>query len=68
MFMLIAVISIVILLASFAYLVEFARASRRDSLFLPASSGGARRARRVTGVYTRGPQEELTLVGAAYRE
>lgn len=63
MLMFVTGISIVVLLASLAYLWEFARASRRDSLFMPAPTGGARRARRVTGVYTRGPQEEFTLVG-----
>ncbi|WP_308166138.1 MULTISPECIES: hypothetical protein [Actinomadura] len=48
------VIGLVGLLASLAYLAEFARASRRDALFLPAPDGRSRRARRVTGMYTRG--------------
>ncbi|WP_242906341.1 hypothetical protein [Actinomadura terrae] len=48
------VIGLVGLLASLAYLADFAWASRRDALFVPASSGSSRRARRVTGMYTRG--------------
>ncbi|POM22843.1 hypothetical protein BTM25_50480 [Actinomadura rubteroloni] len=36
------------------WLVDFARASRNDSLFQPASSAHARRARRLTGMYVRG--------------
>ncbi|WP_245623131.1 hypothetical protein [Spirillospora albida] len=57
-------LAIVIMLTAFAgvllslvylfYLWDFARASRRDALFLPASDRRARRARRVTGMYTRG--------------
>ncbi|WP_231333805.1 hypothetical protein [Actinomadura graeca] len=47
-------IALVGLLAALAYLVDFARASRRDALFHPASDRRARRARRVTGMYTRG--------------
>ncbi|MFC6884653.1 MULTISPECIES: hypothetical protein [Actinomadura] len=42
------------LLASVLYLADFARASRRDALFLPASNRRARRARKVTGMYIRG--------------
>ncbi|MBW8484760.1 hypothetical protein [Actinomadura parmotrematis] len=42
----------VVLLA--VLLADFARASRRDSIFLPPDSSGTRRARRVTGMYTRG--------------
>ncbi|MFA1545680.1 hypothetical protein [Actinomadura chokoriensis] len=41
------------LLGGLAYLWDFSRASRRDALFLPASDGRARRARRVTGMYVR---------------
>ena len=40
-------------LAGLVYLWDFSRASRRDALFLPASNRGARRARRVTGMYVR---------------
>lgn len=36
-----------------AVLWSFARASRRDALFLPASDRSARMARRVTGMYVR---------------
>ncbi|MFD0688981.1 hypothetical protein [Actinomadura fibrosa] len=48
------VLGLIGLLASLVYLWDFARASRRDALFLPASDRRARRARRVTGMYTRG--------------
>ncbi|MEV4678339.1 MULTISPECIES: hypothetical protein [Actinomadura] len=41
------------LLGGLVYLWDFSRASRRDALFLPASDGRARRARRVTGMYVR---------------
>lgn len=44
------------LLMSLVWLWDFARASRRDALFLPASDRRARRARRVTGMYTRGSE------------
>ncbi|TDD79973.1 hypothetical protein [Actinomadura rubrisoli] len=50
----VVVFALVGLLASTIYLWDFARASRRDALFLPASDRRARRARRVTGMYTRG--------------
>jgi hypothetical protein len=44
------------LLASLVGLLEFARVSRGDNLYLPATSGSARRARRLTGMYARGGQ------------
>ncbi|TDC62348.1 hypothetical protein E1200_26045 [Actinomadura sp. GC306] len=40
-------------LAGLVYLWDFSRASRYDSLFLPACDRRARRARRVTGMYVR---------------
>ncbi|MFD0902484.1 hypothetical protein [Actinomadura sediminis] len=40
-----------------AVLWSFARASRRDALFLPASGRSARMARRVTGMYVRDYQQ-----------
>ncbi|MEV5826267.1 hypothetical protein AB0L25_11885 [Spirillospora sp. NPDC052242] len=40
-----------------AVLWSFARASRRDALFLPASDRSARMARRVTGMYVRDYQQ-----------
>ncbi|RSN41613.1 MULTISPECIES: hypothetical protein [Actinomadura] len=40
-----------------AVLWSFARASRRDALFLPASDRSARLARRVTGMYVRDDQQ-----------
>ncbi|WP_433335963.1 hypothetical protein [Spirillospora sp. CA-294931] len=49
-----AVAGLVVLMGLMIYLADFARASRRDSLFLPASSRGTRRARRVAGIYVRG--------------
>ena len=52
------------LLGGLAYLWDFSRASRRDALFLPASGGGARRARRVTGMYVRDyARDDDELVG-----
>jgi hypothetical protein len=55
MFFAVAVIfGLVGLLASLVGLLEFARASRGDNLYLPATSGSARRARRLTGMYARG--------------
>ncbi|SEG12614.1 hypothetical protein SAMN04489712_103309 [Thermomonospora echinospora] len=60
MFLIIAAVALIALVSSLVYLVEFARASRRDSLFAPADRGGVRRARRVTGMYVRGGQEQLT--------
>ncbi|QKW37762.1 hypothetical protein HUT06_30270 [Actinomadura sp. NAK00032] len=50
------------LLGGLVYLWDFSRASRRDALFLPASDGRARRARRVAGMYVRDyarPDDEL---------
>ncbi|REE95356.1 hypothetical protein [Thermomonospora umbrina] len=60
MFLIIAAVALVGFLSSLVYLVEFARASRHDSLFTPTDAGGFRRARRVTGMYVRGRDEELT--------
>ncbi|WP_131741261.1 hypothetical protein [Actinomadura roseirufa] len=60
------VFALVGLLASLIYLADFARASRRDALFLPASTRRARRARRVTGMYTRG-SEFLSVDGGGDR-
>jgi hypothetical protein len=57
MFIAVTGLALIGLLASLVYLVEFARASRGDSLFRPASTGRARRARRVTGMYARGTGE-----------
>ncbi len=54
MFIAVTAVALIGLLASLVYLAEFARASRGDALFHPASTGRARRARRVTGMYTRG--------------
>lgn len=59
MFLLFAALSLIAMVGAVGYLVEFARASRRDPLFGPAYGGGARRARRVTGMYTRGDEREL---------
>lgn len=53
MFMLIAALALIAFVSSVVYLLEFAQASRRDRLFLPAAGGGARRARRISGVYVR---------------
>lgn len=53
-------------LVGVAYLWDFSRASRRDALFLPASDRGARRARRVTGMYVRDyTRGDAELVGSA---
>ncbi|WP_329521631.1 hypothetical protein [Spirillospora sp. NBC_01491] len=46
--------------AGLVYLADFARSSRTDSLFLPASSRSARRARRLTGMYIRGTDLQQT--------
>ncbi|MFF5261003.1 hypothetical protein ACFY4C_18850 [Actinomadura viridis] len=67
MFIVMIVIGLIGLLASLVYLAEFARASRGDALFLPASTGSTRRARRVTGMYIRGPIEEMDLRGTGGR-
>lgn len=58
MFMLVAAVALIAFVSSIGYLALFARHSRRDSLFRPATGRGARRARRVTGMYTRGGEEE----------
>ncbi|HEY8482828.1 MAG TPA: hypothetical protein VIL71_23685 [Spirillospora sp.] len=50
-------------LAGLVYLWDFSRASRYDSLFLPAPDRRARRARRVTGVYVRNRHRVDHLVG-----
>jgi hypothetical protein len=63
MFIAVTAVALIGLLASLVYLVEFARASRGDALFLPASTGRARRARRVTGMYARGNVDDDQLVG-----
>ncbi|MEW2359829.1 hypothetical protein [Spirillospora sp. NPDC029432] len=57
MFIAVTAVALIGLLASLVYLAEFARASRRDSFRTPASTGSARRARRVTGMYARGTDE-----------
>lgn len=54
MFILVAAVALIAFASSLVYLAVFARHSRRDSLFHPAAGAGARRARRVTGMYTRG--------------
>ncbi|MFC5750037.1 hypothetical protein [Actinomadura rugatobispora] len=59
MFIIMTAVALIGLLASLVYLVEFARASRGDALFLPASTGRARRARRITGMYVRGNDDQL---------
>jgi hypothetical protein len=59
MFLLIAAVALVAFVSSLVYLVDFAMASRRDSLFAPADRRGVRRARRVTGMYVRGGPEQL---------
>ena len=58
MFMLVAAVALIAFVSSVVYLLEFARASRRDRLFLPAAGGGARRARRVSGMYFRDDEQE----------
>ena len=67
MFIAAMAVALIGLLASLVYLVEFARVSRSDALFMPASSRSARRARRVTGMYARGAHDvygdEGELVG-----
>lgn len=60
MFMLFAAIALIAFVSSVVYLLEFALASRRDSLRGPATGAGARRARRITGMYKRGEERELT--------
>ncbi|MFI0350506.1 hypothetical protein [Actinomadura sp. 9N407] len=57
MFIAVTGMGLIGLLVSLVYLVEFARASRGDALFRPASTGRARRARRITGMYARGTEE-----------
>jgi hypothetical protein len=68
----IVVVGLVALLASLVYLLDFARASRGDNLYLPATSGRARRARLVTGMYTRGAEsprdDEITFVARPYHD
>lgn len=49
--------------AGLVYLWDFSRASRRDSLFLPAPDRRAQRARKVTGMYVRDTRREDHLVG-----
>ncbi|MDL4816033.1 hypothetical protein [Actinomadura opuntiae] len=48
-------------LAALVYLWNFARASRRDTLFTPPTGRGARAARKVTGVYVRDYRQEGDL-------
>ncbi|WP_395106113.1 hypothetical protein [Actinomadura sp. SCN-SB] len=57
------VVGLVGLLASLVYLLDFARASRRDNLYMPATTGRARRARRVTGMYARSADGHPTFGG-----
>ncbi|MFC4912719.1 hypothetical protein [Actinomadura gamaensis] len=52
-----AVVALFMIVVALLYLVEFARASRRDALFGPAASRSARRARMVTGMYIRGGED-----------
>ncbi|WP_157431737.1 hypothetical protein [Actinomadura hibisca] len=62
MAVLVSVILVVVLaslLVTLVLLTAFASASRRDALFLQPSSTQTRWARRVTGMYTRGNDDEL---------
>ncbi|MQY08208.1 hypothetical protein [Actinomadura macrotermitis] len=52
-----AIAAIALVTLATILLADFARASRNDALFHPADSSGIRRARRVTGMYTRGSDE-----------
>ncbi|WP_018656836.1 hypothetical protein [Actinomadura flavalba] len=54
MIIVLAVAALVPVLLILTWLVDFARASRNDALFTPASSAQNRRARRLTGMYVRG--------------
>lgn len=61
-------IALVVLASSLVFLVEFARLSRRDTLYYPAASPGAGFARKVCGMYTRGtgelpPYQERISIG-----
>ncbi|MBA9004514.1 MULTISPECIES: hypothetical protein [Thermomonospora] len=60
MFLIIAAVALIALMSSLAYLIDFAWASRHDSLRAPADRRGVRRARRVSGMYVRGREEQLT--------
>ncbi|TNY34765.1 hypothetical protein [Thermomonospora catenispora] len=60
MFLIIAAVALIALISSVVYLIDFALATRHDSLRAPASSGGVRRARRVSGMYVRSREEQLT--------
>jgi hypothetical protein len=57
MFIAVTGVGLIALLASLVYLIEFAKASRGDALFTPASTGHVRRARRITGMYARGTED-----------
>jgi hypothetical protein len=58
MFMLIAAVALIAFVSSLIYLMDFARASRRDQFFHPADRGGVKRARLVSGMYVRGGEPE----------
>lgn len=60
MVLIIAAVALIALISSLVYLIDFAWASRHDSLRSPANSGGIRRARWVSGMYIRGREEQLT--------
>lgn len=66
MFVLIALVALGLMAGVLLYLVQFALASRHDSLFHPAESANIRRARRITGMYARGG--ELVSGPAGRRE
>lgn len=63
MFVLIALVGVSLLAGVLLYLVQFAVASRNDSLFHPAESANIRRARRLTGMYVRGGELVSTSAG-----
>jgi hypothetical protein len=63
MFVLIALAGVGLMAGVLLYLVQFAVASRHDTLFHPAESANIRRARRVTGMYARGGELVGTTVG-----
>ncbi|GAA2129499.1 hypothetical protein [Actinomadura napierensis] len=63
MFIIIVFVALVLggALGALVYLWDFARASRRDTLFTPPSGRRARAARKVTGVYVRDYRREGDL-------
>jgi hypothetical protein len=64
------IVGLVGLLASLVYLLDFARASRGDTFYQPATTGRTRRARFVTGMYSRSGETtrrvETFHAGAAF--